>query len=335
MNRRAFLAGASGLAASGFSGCAGFGFGNGGNGYHLRLLEVPNDDLRTAVALTSEEQSSDQRALVTGAVESEFQTYGYRPLEDGAVVEHEGSYYRLQVEETGEKTHERTTLRGEVVDSAEAKEQAVDRSRFPEVDAKALKYAIATAGEYEETTTREETTSEQKSTTGERTTAGGEKTTSEEKVSESKSKEPHERGLYVFHDTDPEESALLPEPEYEYVEYQDQIIHLLVEQHRVTETEYTYTAEQVADSNSSFRKFAREEFVVATFERAALSEKQREILRKAQTEDDYSEFGDLSEDYRAILERIGGGEMPEQFSSEGYVSYESQFYEVRFTMSMV
>ena len=99
MNRRTFVTGAGVLAAGGLAGCVGFGLGNGGRGYELELDRIPDDDLLTALALTAEEQSAEERKLVAGAVDGEYRTHVHTSIEDGDFVEHDGAYYRVRVAE--------------------------------------------------------------------------------------------------------------------------------------------------------------------------------------------------------------------------------------------
>lgn len=302
MNRRAFAGGVGSLLACGLAGC--FGFGSGGTGYHLRLERVPRDDVASAVVLTAAEQSADQRELVANATSGEHRAYGYRPVEAGEYVEYEGRYYRIEVEETGEKTLTRTTLRGEVVENLDDETRAVEMTAYPRSDYEALRFAVASAEARARATERDE--------------------------------RPSEEDGYVFRGRDSEESELLPEPEHEYVKHDDRIVRLVVADREVTETEYTFTTEAVADSDDEFRRLVREKFVAANFEREGLTEKQRRILGTA-IDDEYDEFGDLSEDYRTLLERIGGGELPmvtPESDEQHYVSYEGRFYEVRFTKSV-
>lgn len=188
--RRTVLVGLASVTASGLAGCVGLG-GRGGSRYRISLDRVPDDDLASAVALTPDEQSSVQRAVIENATAGEYQTRVHTSLEDGDYVAHEGSYFRIRI------------------------------------------------------------------------------------------------------------------------------------------SDGTYAAEKVADSAEAFRQSVADEFVAATFDREALSEEERRILRQA-TDDSYAEMAPISDGYRALLERIVGGELPEG-PGRRFVRYDGKLYEVAFT----
>ncbi|WP_158058347.1 twin-arginine translocation signal domain-containing protein [Halorussus halophilus] len=129
---------------------------------------------------------------------------------------------------------------------------------------------------------------------------------------------------YVFHDSDPDSSDLLPEPEHEFVSYDGQVFRLVVGQYRLIETEYTHTTEKVADTETAFREYVYEEVVTVQFDRSKMSEKQRGILRQARR-NDYRERKQLSEDYRALLSRIWGGKIPSE-TTGNHLKYENDVW---------
>ena len=102
--------------------------------------------------------------------------------------------------------------------------------------------------------------------------------------------------------------------------------------YRIRVSDTTYTAERVGASRTAFETFVRERFVAARFDRAALPDPQREILDAAAA-DVYEEYGELSEEFRTILERIGDGEFPHG-TARRYVAYDGRFHDVAFTESV-
>lgn len=140
--------------------------------------------------------------------------------------------------------------------------------------------------------------------------------------------------VYVFRGRSAGESALLPEPEHEYVERDGEYVRLVVEERRVTETEFTYTVERAASSEAEFRELAAERKVTATFRPSELSDEQNEMLRTAIEDEDYTEFEPISDGYRELLERIDSdGELPEGRNST-YVEYDGAFYRATLSVSV-
>ncbi|WP_137284241.1 hypothetical protein [Halorussus salinisoli] len=289
MNRRGFCrTTVSFLGVASLPGCVLFGAGNGSRSYDLSLDSVGPGGLAEAAALGADDYAPEQRRLVANAVDGDEDAwvYGHRPIEDGAYVEYEGVYYRVSVEKTGEKSLSRPTLRGEYVDASEV-ESAVDIDRYIHSDRRAVKFALATAGD--------------------------------------------EGEFYVLR-RDASETELLPEPEHEYLKYRERYVRLAVEERTVTETEYTYALEQVATSDAAFERRAAETVVTATFRPSDLTAEQEEMLRKA-SEDYYSEFDPISDEFRSLLERLGSGELPDG-SLGTYVEYDGAYYRASMSVSV-
>lgn len=132
----------------------------------------------------------------------------------------------------------------------------------------------------------------------------------------------------------PDETGLLPKPEHEYVEHNDRVVRLVVEEQTVTETEYTYTLERIATSEDEFESHAAETLVTATFRSANLSTEQEEMLRKAIEEDYYGEFEPVTDGYRDLLERFGEeGELPSGYL-DTYAEYDGEYYRASVVVSV-
>ena len=105
---------------------------------------------------------------------------------------------------------------------------------------------------------------------------------------------PPEHGyVYVFRTAAPETSALLPTPEHPYVEVADETVRLWTERRDVEEAVYEATAEEVAATEATFRRYARERFVV-DLDAASLTADQREIVESAIETGAYEDEGRLS-----------------------------------------
>lgn len=131
----------------------------------------------------------------------------------------------------------------------------------------------------------------------------------------------------------PNETGLLPEPEHEYLKYRERYVRLAVEERTVTETEYTYTTEQVATSDAEFGEYVSDAVVRATFRPANLSAGQEELLGEA-IDSGHSEVTPISEEFRSLLERLGeDGELPGG-SLDTYVRYDGSYYRATVTVSV-
>lgn len=139
------------------------------------------------------------------------------------------------------------------------------------------------------------------------------------------------RDFSVLRHCDPEASDLLPEPEHEHVEYDGAVLRLSVERRRVTETEYTYATEQVADSASELRGFLREEVVEVWLDSSDLSARQRTVFKEARS-GQYAETGDLTDSYRGLLERVFGSPLPAETTGER-VGYDGRVHKVHVHVS--
>lgn len=135
-----------------------------------------------------------------------------------------------------------------------------------------------------------------------------------------------EQDYHVLRNYDSDDSDLLPEPKYEFVKWGDQIYRLVVGQRRVTETVYTYTTTNVADTETAFREYVREEVVTLRLPSSKFEGNQRVVLNDARG-GKHSERGDLSSGFRAVLERIGNGTIPTATTND-YLYYGDQIYKM-------
>lgn len=292
MDRRQFVVGvATGFAGS-CAGCASSETESADAEFSLRLFRVTDDEIRTVFAAPTGRFSNEAWNVVSSALDGTTRTYGHTPVDDGQFVEYEGEFYRIDAEATGEATNERPVLDGEVLDGETAERKAVEFSAYPSADGQAVRHAAR------------------------RAVSGPGET---------------DREFYVLRGSDSEDSALLPEPEYEYVTYGDQTVRLNVTRRRVTETEYTYTATKVADSGTAFRRYVREQVVTLRLDRAKLSGEQRAILREADETREYAESGDLTDAYRGLLERIFG-DLPADSTGSRF-EYGSRLYRAQLVVS--
>ncbi|NEU55328.1 hypothetical protein [Halorussus sp. MSC15.2] len=298
MNRRRFVAGV-GAAVPWFAGCTRPRAETEARGtsYALEAHPIGDDGIRVAFATQAGGLSDEALSVFSATLDGNPRTYGYTVFDDGTLVEYGGRFYRVTVEETGRRTHERPILRGAVAESEAAERKAVELSAYPRADDHAVSQVAKKA------TSR-----------GDPDDAAG-----------------RERDFYVLRNRDPEVSELLPEPKYEYVEYGDSVVRLSVERRRLTEMEFTYAATKVANSTTAFREFVREEVVGVWLDGTNLSGSQRTIFERA-TSGEYAESGDLSADYRALLERVFGSALPEETTGER-IGYDGRLYKVVFHVS--
>ena len=305
MNRRGFVATVgSGLCCS-LAGCASSDAEESGPEYALELIRISDDGLRAEFAWAAGDLSDEAWGVVSDALDGTARTYGHVPVRDDTLIEYGGRFYRVTVEETGRKTRERTVLRGEVVENEAAKRNSVNWMAYSGDDSTAIRHAV-----------------ERSTTDGDRAEGGGQAEGDDRSGGEE---------FYVLRNRDPEVSDLLPEPKHEYVKYGDDVVRLATEERRLTETEYTYETTKVADSGTAFRKFVREEAVTVRFDRSKLSASQRTVFEEAKF-DDYSESGDLSEGYRTLLERIFGGDLPNDTTGD-HIEYEDRIYRAQLKVS--
>ncbi|MFC4450699.1 hypothetical protein [Halorussus aquaticus] len=259
--------------------------------YTLEAHPIGDDGIRVNFAMQAGELPDETLNVFSSALDGKPRTYGHTVLDGPTLVEYGGRFYRVTVEETGRRTHERPILRGAVAESEAAERKAVELAAYPRADDHAVRRVARTA------TSR-----------GDPDDMSGQ-----------------EREFHVLRNRDSEVSELLPEPEYEYVEYGGSVVRLTVERRRLTETEYTYAATKVANSTTAFREFVRDEVVGVWLDETNLSGSQRTIFERA-TSGEYAESGDLSADYRALLERVFGA-LPEETTGER-IGYDGRLYEV-------
>lgn len=309
MDRRRFVAGVAG-ALPWFAGCSQFrprsGSGTEGTRYELEAYPVGVDGLRAASVARPGDLSEEAFDVLLAALDGEkARTYGRSFFGYVHLVEYRGLFYRVTVEETGRETHERPVLRAEVVESEAAEQNAVHWSAYSGDDDIAVKDAASKAERRSNGTGDE----------------GGTDGTPDDGTSD----------FRVLRDRDPEVSDLLPEPEHEYVEYDGSVLRLSVERRRVTETEYTYATEQVADSASELRELLREEVVDVWLDSSDLSARQRTVFEEARS-GRYAETGGLTDAYRGLLERVFGSPLPAETTGER-VGYDGRVHKVHVRVS--
>lgn len=309
MDRRRFVAGVG--AALPFAGCSGFRSDRrspspspteeGETRYELEAYSIGIDGLRVGAVARPGDLPEDAFDAFRAALDGEkARTYGRSFFEHLRLVAYRGLFYRVTVEETGRKTRERPVLRAEVVDSEAAERTAADWSAYAGDDGTAVRRAASNAVERSDDSVE----------------AGTDGTTGDGP----------DRGLRVLRGRDPEVSDLLPEPEHEYVEYDGAVLRLAVERRQVTETEYTYATERIADSASELRAFLREEVVDVWLDGSDLPARQRTIFEAAR-DDGYAETGDLTDPYHALLERVFGSPLPADTTGER-LGYDGRIHKV-------
>lgn len=119
---------------------------------------------------------------------------------------------------------------------------------------------------------------------------------------------------YVYHQVGPDESELVPDPSFDYVELIDSSESTYYTARTTKgavaeQPQYTWRIENVAESAASFEEHLRESVLTAEFEVDSLSDAQKEILQKATNGPlgTHQEEEPLSDAYESILERIGLG----------------------------
>lgn len=235
-----------------------------------RTLRVqPVDDLAGRIATTSDELDPRQRIAVRVAVrDGDHRTSGYHPFRDGQSVEWEGEFFRITITSGGEVERTRPVLIAEFVN---AERDTVPIEAYDGIDRMAVFFAIASAHGGELELPREDV----QSTDG-----------------------------FPLRDFPEAESDLLPEPNHEYVEANDDSVRLEGMERDLLETEYTTTASRVASDATEFEAYAVETGLVADLDDEALPADHREILDTAISDGTYS--GD-AEEIDPLVERLGPG----------------------------
>jgi len=113
-----------------------------------------------------------------------------------------------------------------------------------------------------------------------------------------------------FHqDLSPEDSDLIPTPPFEYIDYEDETFRAVTQEQTVAVPEWTYTLEQVGDSQKSFETYATEAVPDARLDAASLSDDGHEVMNAAVNEEDgrpaYEENAPLSDGLAEVLETLG------------------------------
>lgn len=282
MHRRTFLRIVSGSTlVSATAGCL---FGTAGdNG--LELTEV--DSLADHVAAQPSEFTDEQRSVVDAALpDGEYVTYGHRPFPDGSYLEVDGEFYRADVAETGTKRTSRTVLGAEEVDDAPDAvpvEEYPDRDREPVVVACRLSMVRGRESD--------------------------------------RANPPPDRYVYVFRTVSEDDTALLPAPRHEVVEYEGRTFQLWTEERELDEAEYATALSRVASSAGEFERRVEAEYVV-DLDEYELTEDQRAIVETAIEEGEYRERGRSSDAFDDLIDLL----REEQPRGDSLIESEGRYY---------
>jgi hypothetical protein len=115
------------------------------------------------------------------------------------------------------------------------------------------------------------------------------------------------RPVQYHRDVSVEESALVPEPPFDYVDYYDETFRVVAEQRTVTVPERTFAVERVASTHSELEAHVEETVPDARFEEPA--DAVREVLDAAVSgEERYEEGPPLSDELSTVLDTLGIGD---------------------------
>lgn len=116
------------------------------------------------------------------------------------------------------------------------------------------------------------------------------------------------RPVHYHQDMDPEESDLVPDPPFDYVDYAGDTYRVVVEQRTVTVPERTFAVEQVATSRDGFDSYVHDTVPDARFDRDALPEAVRDVLDAGVDSEPgsrYREEPPLSDGLSTVLAELG------------------------------
>jgi hypothetical protein len=117
------------------------------------------------------------------------------------------------------------------------------------------------------------------------------------------------RPVHYHRDVAVEESALVPEPPFEYLDYSDETYRVVAERRTVTVPERTFAVERVASTRSELKAHVEETVPDARFEDPA--DGVRSVLDAAVSDDEgerYEEDPPPSDDLSTVLDGLGIGD---------------------------
>jgi hypothetical protein len=225
-----------------------------------------------------------------GKENGDYGTHGHQPFSDGEFVEVDGTFYRVDVAETGTKRLRRTVLGADQVSNAAG--EAVSIDTYPEADQRFVVIACRMA-------------------------------LARERRDDDRDREGHEtRYEVVFRTRSADDSALLPEPEYPLVTYDDRTFRLWTEERDLTEDEFRSTLTKIADDAETFRQQVEDEFVIDLDDRD-LSGEQEEIIETAIETGEYTESGSISPAFNGLINLL----REEEPRPRSLIKYEGEYYE--------
>ncbi|WP_227133843.1 hypothetical protein [Halorubellus salinus] len=117
------------------------------------------------------------------------------------------------------------------------------------------------------------------------------------------------RPVHYHRDLSVEESALVPDPPFDYVDYYDETFRVVAERRTVTVPERTFAVERVASTRAELETYVEETVPDARFE--APSDAVREVLDAAVDEEPgerYEEAPPLSDALSTVVDALGMGD---------------------------
>lgn len=124
------------------------------------------------------------------------------------------------------------------------------------------------------------------------------------------------RPVHYHRDLSVEDSELVPEPPFDYVDYYGETFRVVAQQRTVTVPERTFAVERVASTRGELEAYARETVPAARFE--APSDAVREVLDAAVGETEavhYEESPPLSDALETVVDALGIGDDLEPFDA--------------------
>lgn len=290
IERRRFLQVAGGSGAAAMAGCFAFGTGC-TRSYTLQLTEVGDDEIAERESQAPSDLHPVGRELVLKARDSDAATYRALrkpPVPERGYLELDGRYYGATVETVEEESvtgHVFDVTMDEQTNERGPSSTSISYADLPVHDRRAF---VAGLGYPDE-----------RKLEGTRTMSG--------------------TATIGYADRNTvESSVLVPDPEYEYVQYSENYFRLeKTGTEEATVTTYELRLEHVADSASQLAARVRDESGVE-LRQGELSAEQRDVLRQA-TEDGYQECVDDSTTTYGLFERLRDAD---------YVRYEETWYAV-------
>ena len=240
-------------------------------------------------ASRSVDRSRDDGRIVAAAVEngSANATGDSPPLDTDQTVEFDGRYYQLSVEETESRARTQYGLDVDLSAGSGAPDgETVDYDDLPEVDRDVLYDLVPTD-------------SETPDGRGDR------------------------RAVRWYSTAMVEDSALLPDSEYDAVRYEGERYPIDVAERTRTESDYRYEAEEIAADAAEYAAIAREEYA---FTLSGLSDAERDVVEEAIGEGYYEGSADDAFSSVASRFREHPGFDTDEWGGEWLVRYEDTDY---------